>query len=533
MSAFLVSVLFVIGFSVAYAILEKVAGGRRTRGGVALERPPDPLAGYVRAVTAATENLRRLLVQVDNDPHARYVLDNVTGVAMGEFTEYAAFREPKIAFFVMLDLIKCYRKLGHSLDATGTPEMLGLLIASCRLLKVGGNRQWSWEDPNQRRELTGPVAQVVQIFDAGAQMKEPLEDDLYFCRIFGREVASPEYAQRYAVLLYRWASLLAKADGTVTAQESAWLARIMALAEDSGLPPATGGGTWQGKGGHVPAPAKAKASAQKLEPYQTPMDELEALTGLKPVKEQVKTLARLIAVNGERRRRGMKVAPISYHCVFTGNPGTGKTTVARIFAGILRDLGVLKKGHLVETDRSGLVAEYVGQTAGKTNKAIDSALDGVLFVDEAYSLIGGGREDYGREAIATLLKRMEDDRDRLVVVLAGYTDDMAAFVASNPGLKSRFSRFIEFPDYSEEELTAIFLSLVARNQYVCTAGAQQALKRRIAQALAGKDADFGNARFVRNLFERVIEHQAARLADVAPLTPELLEQITTADIDGL
>ena len=163
---------------------------------------------------------------------------------------------------------------------------------------------------------------------------------------------------------------------------------------------------------------------------------------------------------------------------------------------------------------------------------VDSALDGVLFVDEAYTLVNESKEDFGREAIATLLKRMEDDRDRLIVVLAGYTDEMARFIASNPGLKSRFSRFIEFPDYTAEELMAIFLSFASRNQYVCTTGAQQALRRRLSEAVATKDSDFGNARFARNLFERVIEHQAQRLAGVAPLTQEILEQIATEDVEA-
>ena len=226
----------------------------------------------------------------------------------------------------------------------------------------------------------------------------------------------------------------------------------------------------------------------------------------------------------------MKTAAASYHCVFTGNPGTGKTTVARILAGIFRDLGVLKKGHLVETDRSGLVAEFVGQTAVKTNKIIDSALDGVLFIDEAYTLVNGSKEDYGAEAIATLLKRMEDDRDRLVVILAGYTDEMRTFIESNPGLRSRFTRVIDFPDYSAEELQVIFLRLAEKNQYTLTTNAMRALRAKLAEAVASKDRTFGNGRFARNLFERAIERQATRLADVPDLSCEALEQIAEADI---
>ena len=176
------------------------------------------------------------------------------------------------------------------------------------------------------------------------------------------------------------------------------------------------------------------------------------------------------------------------------------------------------------------MAEFVGQTAVKTNKIIDSALDGVLFIDEAYTLVKGGKEDFGAEAIATLLKRMEDDRDRLIVILAGYTDEMRAFIESNPGLRSRFTRTIEFPDYTAEELEVIFLRLAERNQYMLTTNATRALRARLAEAVAAKDRTFGNGRFARNLFERAIERQATRLADVSDLSGEVLEQITEADM---
>ena len=183
--------------------------------------------------------------------------------------------------------------------------------------------------------------------------------------------------------------------------------------------------------------------------------ELNGLVGLKPVKEEVAKFASFVRVAQQRKAAGLKVAPISYHMVFTGNPGTGKTTVARIMAKIYKALGVVKNGHLVECDRGGLVAGYTGQTAIKTGQVIDFARDGILFVDEAYSLVNGNQDTYGEEAISTLLKRMEDDRDRLVVIVAGYTEEMKKFIDANSGLASRFTHYVEFPDYPAEALAAM------------------------------------------------------------------------------
>lgn len=259
-------------------------------------------------------------------------------------------------------------------------------------------------------------------------------------------------------------------------------------------------------------------------------DDLEGLIGLSTVKEEVKTLRNYILIQQEREKKGLKSTQVSYHCVFTGNPGTGKTTVARIVADVYRSLGVLKKGHLVETDRSGLVADYVGQTATKTNKIIDRALDGVLFIDEAYSLVGGGENDYGREAIATLLKRMEDNRDRLVVILAGYSDEMKEFIDSNPGLQSRFNRYIHFPDYNANELYQIFEVNCWKNDYVLTDEAKETLKAMLEKAVAEKDKNFGNARFVRNLFEKTLERQANRLSKQSDLSKEMLTEIIASDL---
>ena len=223
---------------------------------------------------------------------------------------------------------------------------------------------------------------------------------------------------------------------------------------------------------------------------------------------------------------------MSLHLVFTGSPGTGKTTVARIVARIYKDLGVLKKGHMVETDRSGLVANYVGQTATKTNAVVDSALNGVLFIDEAYALVPsqGQNNDYGQEAISILLKRMEDDRDRLVVIVAGYTNEMKRFIDSNPGLQSRFNRYINFPDYTSGELTDIFRMYAKKNQYTLTPDAERYLSQRLDSAVRNKGRNFGNARYARNVFEKSIQRQANRLSGVKTPTTEQLTELTARDL---
>ena len=256
---------------------------------------------------------------------------------------------------------------------------------------------------------------------------------------------------------------------------------------------------------------------------------LDKLIGLENVKKEVREITNLAKVQMQRKKMGLPSATISYHLVFTGNPGTGKTTVARIISEIYKEIGVLSKGHVIETDRSGLVAGYVGQTAIQTKEIIDKAKGGVLFIDEAYTLLGEGK-DYGQEAIDTLLKEMEDNRDDLVVIVAGYDDPMKKFIGSNPGLQSRFNRYIHFDDYSGEQLFSIFNSLCEKNQYCLSDGCETELLRYFNQLSEKHDSNFGNARDVRNFFESVITRQSNRISSMENVSKADFEQINIEDL---
>ncbi len=266
------------------------------------------------------------------------------------------------------------------------------------------------------------------------------------------------------------------------------------------------------------------------EPERSGMEELEELIGLSTVKHDVEELIGLAKVQKMREEKGMKTVPVSLHLVFSGNPGTGKTTVARILAKLYKEIGILSQGQLVETDRSGLVAGYVGQTAIKTQKKIEEAMGGVLFIDEAYTLNQEG-ENFGQEAIDTILKAMEDHRDKFIVIVAGYTQLMKDFVNSNPGLKSRFNKFFEFPDYTVDELQQIFKLQCDKYQYKLTEEAEEVVKKEIERLEAEKGENFANAREVRNLFEKIITNQAARVSGMENVDEEGLTVITKEDLE--
>lgn len=261
------------------------------------------------------------------------------------------------------------------------------------------------------------------------------------------------------------------------------------------------------------------------------MAELDQMIGIAGIKEEIRSLTNFILMNQQRAAADLPQLQLSLHTVFSGNPGTGKTTVARIVGRILGAMGILATGHVVETDRSGLVAEYAGQTAPKTNRKIDQALGGILFIDEAYALVAEGSDDnFGNEAIQTLLKRMEDDRDRLVVILAGYPEPIDRLLRSNPGLSSRFSRNIAFEDYAPAELGRIFQLICDTNHYRLTPTVRARFLAAMNWLCTNKDAHFGNGRLVRNVFENAVRRLANRIALVAPVTRELLTRFDADDL---
>ena len=281
-------------------------------------------------------------------------------------------------------------------------------------------------------------------------------------------------------------------------------------------------------------PAVASAAEEKEpEPtYEELMAELDNLVGLDTVKEDIKTMINFLRICKLREERGLKTPELSHHMVFSGNPGTGKTTIARLLSKMYKAIGLLEKGQLVEVDRAGLIAGYQGQTAIKTAEVVQSALGGVLFIDEAYSLVQGDNDSYGKECIATVLKAMEDNRDNLVVIVAGYDDLMHKFIESNPGLQSRFNKYIHFPDYTGEELEKIFLIQCKSNGYTLEEAGQKMLREVFDRMYELRDENFGNGRTVRNTFEKIINCQATRLSDARAegLTDEELMKITVEDV---
>ena len=334
---------------------------------------------------------------------------------------------------------------------------------------------------------------------------------------------------RMAATFYSFAQVAIKADGTVNEAETERLQKIRAMVY--GETEVSSAREREKKASRQAAKQAKEREAEPEETLEHVMVKIDTLIGMKKIKEQIRTFVNLMTVQQEREKRGLPTTPTSLHAVFYGPPGTGKTTIARLLGKVYRCLGLLESGHLVETDRAGIVAGYVGQTAIKIDEVVGDAMDGVLFIDEAYTLaLGKGDKDFGQEAIDTLLKRMEDNRERLAVIVAGYPDEMKQFINSNPGLKSRFNRFFYFDHYEPKELLRIFDIFMKNASFTITGPARREILNILTEFHQERDKSFGNGRFVRNLFERMVERQANRIARISPLTDTILCSLRKADI---
>ena len=337
------------------------------------------------------------------------------------------------------------------------------------------------------------------------------------------------YADRARHALFQFANLVIKSDGTVTSAEAAALLQFKTTLYPHGGDSSSVQDN-ASKSDQTPAET-SPAEHDPSRPLEDLLKELDALVGLHRVKADVRQLINFLKVQKMREEKGMLAAAISRHLVFYGNPGTGKTTMARLLAQVYRSLQILSRGHLIESDRGDLVAGYVGQTALKVKGVVSKALGGVLFIDEAYALNPeGSGNDFGPEAVETLLKLMEDHRHDFVVIVAGYTEKMEEFISSNPGLRSRFTKFLHFEDYTPEQLVEIFKGFCAKASFKLTPNAEQRLLELFKLLSLAHDESFGNARTARNLFEMTISKQANRIVTLPNINEEVLATIDEVDI---
>jgi hypothetical protein len=431
--------------------------------------------------------------------------------------------------FILIDLAKVVRICGQGSQTLGSSELLAYLVVFALVRQDADKLKAAvqlWDNSvddriKYQKEILKIMMELADAIRPGDQLILPSLLNKY------DEANGTSFLTKTVNAIYQFAQVIIKANGTISLQEMESLSTVWRLLHSYEKYETYD----QALAAVAPHQESEKSAAIPTEPAGKALADLNDLVGMEEIKESVRTLTNFLKVQKVRSERGLAQITVSLHAVFCGPPGTGKTTVARLMGTIFKDLGFLAKGHLVETDRAGMVAGYVGQTSKKVDELVQSALDGVLFIDEAYALeVPNSASDFGQEAIDALLKRMEDYRDRLVVIVAGYTDEMNTFIESNPGLKSRFNRYFYFNDYTPDELLAIFGKLCEKSHFNLTPDAKEVLHNVLYDAYSNRDRTFGNARLVRNLFEKTIERQANRLAVLSSLSDELLITILPEDI---